>query len=65
MTPEAASLIAKEKDARQRFDRAMAALRARTGGDAPEAVQAELDDAKRHWDAARKRLELFQAERSQ
>lgn len=64
MTPESAQLVAKEKEAKQRFDRALAAMRSQSGGDAASAVQAEVDEAKRIWEAAQKRLELFQAERA-
>lgn len=64
MTPDKAALLAKEKQSRQRYDRAMAALRAQSQDESGAAVPAEVDEAKREWEAARKRLELFQAERS-
>ncbi len=64
MTPDKASLITKEKQARQHYDRAMKALAAQGAEGGPEAARAELDEAKRNWEAARKRLEAFQAERS-
>lgn len=62
MTPESASLLLQEKQARQRFDRALAALKAQNADTAPGAVQAEVEEAKRTWEAARKRLDAFQAE---
>lgn len=63
MSTEAANLITQEKEARQRLDRLMAAVRSHDDG-SPEAVAAELDEAKRQWTAARKRLEAFQVEGS-
>lgn len=67
MTPDEASLVMQEKLAKQRYDRAMAALRAQAAGEVAthgDAVKAELDEAKRGWESVRKRLELFQADRS-
>lgn len=63
MSQDTAHFIAQEKQARQNLDRLMAAVSAHNDG-APAAVQAELDEAKRQWEAARKSLEAFQAERS-
>lgn len=62
MTPDSASLLIQEKQARQRFDRALAALRAQDAETGPSAVQAEVEEARRSWEAARKRLDAFQAE---
>lgn len=64
MNPEEANLITKEKEAKQRFDRAMKAIAAQGAEGGPETARAELDEAKRIWEATRKRLEAFQAERS-
>lgn len=63
MSQDTAILISQEKQARQHLDRMMAAVKAHDDS-APAAVQAELDEAKRQWEAARKRLEAFTAERS-
>lgn len=62
MSQDTAALIAQEKQARQHYDRLMAAGRAHDDG-STAAIQAERDLAKREWEAARKRLEAFQAER--
>lgn len=67
MTPDEANLMAQEKLAKQRYSRAMAALRAQSAAAVASqgsAVKAELDEAKREWESVRKRLELFQADRS-
>ncbi len=64
MTPDGASLIAKEKESKKRYDRALAAMKSQTTVTDPTVVKAEVDEAKREWENARKRLELFQAERS-
>ncbi len=67
MTSDEANLMAQEKLAKQRYSRAMAALRAQSAAAVASqgsAVKAELDEAKREWESVRKRLELFQADRS-
>lgn len=65
--PESAAFIEMEKKAKQRLDKAMTAWKAHSAGVAavPETVAAELDQAKRDWEAARKSLEVFAANRSQ
>jgi hypothetical protein len=64
MTPDKASLIAREKQAKQQYDRAIKAMAAQGAEGGPETARAELEEAKRNWEAARKRLEAFQAEGS-
>jgi hypothetical protein len=61
MSQDSASLIAQEKRARREYDRLMAAVKAHDDSD-PLVVRAELDQAKRDWEAARKSLDVFQGE---
>lgn len=61
MSQDAATLITREKQARQHYDRLMAAGKSHDDG-GTAGIEAEWDLAKREWEAARKRLDAFQAE---
>lgn len=60
--PEHAVFVEKEKQAKQRYDRALQAFKAMRGDAPAHNIGTELEQAKQEWEAAHKKIEALRVE---